>query len=105
MGSGAPGRPHRGWQPPRAVHLGLRVRLRPGQPARHLEPVCTHPDHQRRGPGKALMQEGLLRLQARGAVDVTVETGDMVPANRLYESIGFTEAYRGFEWRKAYWPT
>ena len=36
---------------------------------------------------------------------MTVETGDMVPANRLYESIGFTEAYRGFEWRKAYWPT
>jgi len=50
--------------------------------------------------GKALMQEGLLRLKALGAVDVTVETGDMIPANKLYNSIGFTEMYKGFYWRK-----
>ena len=66
-----------------------------------FEPVCTHPDHRQKGLGKALMQEGLLRLKAMGAVDVNVETGDMIPANKLYNSIGFTEMYKGFYWRKA----
>ncbi len=67
-----------------------------------FEPVCTHPDHQRLGLAKALMQEGLLRLKGYGAVDVTVDTGDMVPANRLYTSMGFTEAYKGHYWRKVF---
>lgn len=67
-----------------------------------FEPVCTHPDHQRRGLGKALMQAGLLRLKAMGAVDATVDTGDMIPANRLYDSLGFTEAYQGFSWQKTF---
>ena len=65
-----------------------------------FEPVCTHPNHQRKGLGKALLQEGLRRLRALGAVDVTMETGDMIPANRLYNSLGFTEKYKGFYWRK-----
>ena len=65
-----------------------------------FEPVCTHPDHQRKGLGKALMQEGLMRLKTMGAVEVTVETGDMIPANKLYNSIGFTEKYKGYYWRK-----
>ncbi len=63
-----------------------------------FEPVCTHPDHQRKGLAGALMQEALLRLHAIGAVDATVDTGDMVPANRFYDSMGFTEAYRGYAW-------
>lgn len=63
-----------------------------------FEPVCTHPDHRQKGLAKALMQEGLHRLKARGAVDVVVETGDMVPANRLYTSMGFTEMYEGNYW-------
>ncbi len=67
-----------------------------------FEPVCTHPDHQRKGLGKALMQEGLLRLKAIGAIHVTVGTGDMIPANRLYDSLGFTEAYKGFVWQKVF---
>ncbi len=65
-----------------------------------FEPVCTHPGHRRKGLAQALMQEGLLRLRGLGAVDVTVDTGDMTPANRLYDSLGFTEAHRGFTWRK-----
>ena len=65
-----------------------------------FEPVCTHPDHQRLGLAKALMLEGLLRLQAMEAIDVTVDTGDMIPANSLYDSLGFTEAYKGYAWRK-----
>lgn len=67
-----------------------------------FEPVCTHPDHRQRGLAKALMQEGLLRLRAMDAVDVNVETGDMVPANKLYNSIGFTEMYKGYYWRRLF---
>jgi hypothetical protein len=36
-----------------------------------------------------------------GALDATVGTGDMVPANQLYNSIGFSEIYRGHIWRRA----
>lgn len=64
------------------------------------EPVCTHPDHQRRGLARALMLEGLHRLRAMGAIDATVDTGDMIPANALYNALGFTEAYKGYAWRK-----
>jgi mycothiol synthase len=65
-----------------------------------FEPVCTHPAHQRKGLARALMLEGLHRLKAIGAVDATVDTGDMVPANALYSAMGFTEAYRAYVWRK-----
>jgi GNAT superfamily N-acetyltransferase len=65
-----------------------------------FEPVCTHPDHRRKGLAQALMHGGLLRLRALGAVDVTVDTGDMEAANALYTSIGFAEAYKGYSWRK-----
>lgn len=64
------------------------------------EPVCTHPDHQRKGLARALMLEGLHRLKAMGALDVTVDTGDMIPANALYTALGFTEAYKGYAWKK-----
>lgn len=63
-----------------------------------FEPVCTHPEYRQKGLAKALMQEGLRRLKARGAVRVVVETGDMVPANQLYASLGFTEKYLGHYW-------
>ncbi len=65
-----------------------------------FEPVCTHPDHIRKGLASALMFEGMHRVKALGAVEVYVATGDMVPANRLYESVGFTEVYQGYIWRK-----
>ena len=55
---------------------------------------CPQP----KGLAKALMQEGLHRLKAVGAISVTVETGDMIPANRLYTSMGFTEMYKGYYW-------
>jgi mycothiol synthase len=64
------------------------------------EPVCTHPDHRRKGLARTLMFEGLHRLKRLGATDVYVATGDDVAANELYESVGFTEAYKGYIWRK-----
>ncbi|MBN2471162.1 MAG: GNAT family N-acetyltransferase [Anaerolineae bacterium] len=66
------------------------------------EPVCTHPDHQRKGLARALMIEGLHRVKTLGALAITVETGDQVPANRLYEALGFTEAYKGYGWVKTW---
>lgn len=65
-----------------------------------FEPVCTHPDHQRKGLARALMLEGFHRLRALGAVDATVDTGDAMAANAFYTAMGFTEAYRGHLWRK-----
>jgi mycothiol synthase len=67
-----------------------------------FEPVCTHPAHRRHGLARALMIEGLHRLKALGAIDVSVDTGDMIPANRLYDSIGFTEVCLGHGWRKEF---
>ena len=65
-----------------------------------FDPGSTHPQHRRLGLARALMQEGLLRLQALGAHYAMVDTGDMIPANRLYSTIGFDEMARGFYWRK-----
>ena len=63
-----------------------------------FEPVCTHPNHRQKGLAKTLMQEGVHRLKAWGATAVVVETGDMIPANLLYPSMGFTEMYKGYYW-------
>jgi ribosomal protein S18 acetylase RimI-like enzyme len=60
-----------------------------------FEPVCTHPDHQRRGLARALMLEGMRRLRDLGTLTACVDTGDMEPANALYRVCGFTEEYRG----------
>jgi mycothiol synthase len=55
-----------------------------------FEPVGTHPNHQKRGLGKAVMSEGLRRAQKLGATLATV--GSYTPgAHALYNSMGFTE--------------
>ncbi len=67
----------------------------------YVEPVGTHPAHQRRGLGKAVMLAALRQLQRMGAVWAYV--GSYSPAaHALYESVGFTDfdllpAYRK-EW-------
>jgi GNAT superfamily N-acetyltransferase len=55
-----------------------------------FEPVGTHPDHQRRGLGKAVMSEGLRRAQRLGATLATVSSYGK-GAHALYNSMGFTE--------------
>jgi GNAT superfamily N-acetyltransferase len=55
-----------------------------------FEPVGTHPDHQKRGLGKAVMSEGLRRAQRLGATLATVSSYSE-GAHALYESMGFTE--------------
>jgi ribosomal protein S18 acetylase RimI-like enzyme len=55
-----------------------------------FEPVGTHPDHQKRGLGKAVMREGLRRAQKLGATLATVSSYSD-GAHALYASMGFTE--------------
>lgn len=55
-----------------------------------FEPVGTHPDHQKRGLGKAVMSEGLRRAQRLGATMATVSSYSDA-AHALYNSMGFTE--------------
>ncbi len=64
-----------------------------------VEPVCTHPDHRRRGLATALLFEGLRRLRDLGAELVHVESGDAAAANAFYDSCGFTERYDLRWWR------
>lgn len=62
-----------------------------------LEPVGTHADHQRRGLGRAVCLYALQRLRAAGAERALVGSrgDDAYPVpRRLYESIGFREAWR-----------
>lgn len=61
-----------------------------------FEPVGTHPDHQRKGLGRALMFEALRQLQARGMIQAIVSTGEQnTPALELYRAVGF-EQYSAF---------
>jgi mycothiol synthase len=52
----------------------------------YVEPVATVPAHQRRGLGKALVTEGLRRLQYMGAT-VAFVSGFSPAANALYRSV------------------
>lgn len=63
-------------------------------------PVGTHPAHRRRGLGKALMREGLKRLEALGARMAYVDCDLDPAANRLYESAGFTDHDRVYHWQR-----
>lgn len=65
-----------------------------------VEPVCTHPDHRRRGLAAACMVEGLRRARDRGATVATVSTGTENPSNHLYERLGFTDVERVDAWRR-----
>ncbi|MRS06001.1 GNAT family N-acetyltransferase, partial [bacterium] len=54
-----------------------------------LDPVGTHPDHQRRSLAKALIAEGLRRAKSLGATLGTVGSFSE-KAGALYASMGFT---------------
>jgi GNAT superfamily N-acetyltransferase len=64
-----------------------------------FEPVGTHPDHQRKGLGKALMAEGLRRVSDLGATLCTVGSYSEA-AGSLYASLGFTEYDLSEPWIK-----
>lgn len=83
-----------------ASHVGLTYD--PANRFAIFEPVCTHPDHRKKGLAQNLMLEGLHRLNAIGAKIVEVGTGDSPAANALYNSIGFTEVYKAYYWKKIF---
>ena len=64
-----------------------------------FEPVGTHPAHQRKGLGKAIMAEGLRRVRDLGATLCTVGSYSEA-AGALYASLGFTEYDLSEPWVK-----
>ncbi len=64
-----------------------------------LEPVGCCPSHRRQGLSRALMIEGLDRLALLGARRAFVTTSQArLPANMLYESVGFSGVARYQTW-------
>ena len=64
------------------------------------EPVGTHPDHQRRGLGRALLTHGLRRYRDLGARLVQVYSNtDNAASEGLYQAVGFERRHyaRQFE--------
>ncbi|HSV86621.1 MAG TPA: GNAT family N-acetyltransferase [Levilinea sp.] len=64
-----------------------------------FEPVGTHPEHQRKGLGKALMAEDLRRVRDLGATLCRVGSYSEA-AGALYASLGFTEYDLSEPWVK-----
>jgi GNAT superfamily N-acetyltransferase len=69
----------------------------------YFEPVATVPSHQRRGLGKALMNEGLSRLQRMGAI-TAFACGYSPRANTLYRSVMGAEHELYEPWVKEWLP-
>jgi ribosomal protein S18 acetylase RimI-like enzyme len=67
----------------------------------YFEPVGTHPAHQRRGLGKAVMAEGLRRLRQAGCTLAFVG-GYSKAANALYSSAGFKDFDLSEPWVKEF---
>jgi ribosomal protein S18 acetylase RimI-like enzyme len=66
-----------------------------------LEPVGTHPDHQRLGLGKAVCLEACRRLRALGADTAVVYSLAGYHAGRLYAAAGFEPVDRHIELRRS----
>jgi mycothiol synthase len=66
-----------------------------------LEPVGTVPEHQRRGLGRAVICEGLRRVQELGAQAAFV-SGYTPAANGLYASAGFEAVDQLESWSKVW---
>ena len=66
-----------------------------------FEPVGTHPDHQRRGLGRAVNLAGLHRLRDLGAVDALVFSRTTNAASEaLYRSVGFEAVTHHRAWTR-----
>jgi len=68
----------------------------------HFEPVGTHPDFQRKGFGKNLLYDAMIRLKSEGMTAADVCTNyDNTAAIHLYEAVGFKLSKRLFTYKKA----
>ena len=69
----------------------------------HLEQLSVHPDHARRGLGRALLRAGVEWAASRGYDELTLCTYRDVPWNGpFYASEGFVEAGPEAEWLTAH---
>lgn len=79
----------------------VTVRMDPVSRIAELEPVGTHPDYRRLGLGRSAILEGLKRLQKYNpSVICILGAAATEAANRLYESVGFTDKVAVHLWRK-----
>ena len=68
----------------------------------HLEQLSVHPDHGRRGIGRALLRAGCAWARGRGYAEITLATYRDVPWNGpFYASEGFVEVGPVDEWYRA----
>jgi mycothiol synthase len=65
-------------------------RMDPNSKLAETEPVGVHPDHRQKGLGKAIVYEGIRRLQKHGAEAIVIlGAASSEAATKLYDSIGF----------------
>lgn len=77
------------------------VRMDPVSRIAELEPVGTHPDYRKLGLARSVICEGLHRLQKYHPSSICIiGAAASEAANRLYESVGFTEKIEVHLWRK-----
>jgi mycothiol synthase len=77
------------------------VRIDPVSKMAELEPVGTHPDYRKKGLARSVICEGLHRLQKYNPSSICIlGASASEAANKLYESVGFTEKTEGHIWRK-----
>jgi mycothiol synthase len=75
----------------------------PDQTEAQVEPPGVHPDFQHLGLGRAVLLEGLRRMQMIGARHAHVETYSVNdPARGLYESVGFRVAHAPLTYSKTF---
>lgn len=68
-----------------------------------FEPVGTHPDHRRQGLARALMFEGIRRLQQLGTVDtIYVTNWGTADAAMLYAAVGLEHYATPAAWQKLF---
>ncbi|MHA1906596.1 MAG: GNAT family N-acetyltransferase [Candidatus Thorarchaeota archaeon] len=76
-------------------------RIDPVSRIAELEPVGTHPDHRKKGLGKAVIFECLKRLKKYDPPAIVILGAAATEgANRLYESVGFVNKGLRYQWSK-----
>jgi mycothiol synthase len=66
-----------------------------------VEPVATHPDHQRRGLARAVIMHGLIRAQQIGIRTAWIEAWHSnEAANQTYNQIGFVDVSQQRCWQR-----
>ena len=66
-----------------------------------FEPVGTHPDHRKKGLGRAMLLDGLKRLKNLGVETAYVDTGGEDNLN-FYRSAGFNPININRPWYKEF---